>query len=214
MTGTRVEVRDASKSIDGAVLLHPTSFAVRPGTCVVLRGPNGAGKTTALRLAAGLTSPSTGTVTLDGEPADERRPATREAVAALLGTPAGWRDLTLVDHLTLVDASWGRDPSTCHERVLAALDEVGIAHLPDRFPHELSSGQTQLFHLALTLFRPARLLVLDEPEQRLDTDRRMLLAGLLAARRDRGTTILLACHDPAVTEAVADGVVDIDPGHR
>lgn len=214
MTGTRVEVVDASKTIDGSILLHPVTFTVDAGSCVVLRGPNGAGKTTALRLVAGLAAPSTGSVTLDGEPADERRPRTREAVAALLGTPAGWRDLTLVDHLTLVDASWGRDPDTCRERVFAALEEMGIGHLPDRFPHELSSGQTQLFHLALTLFRPARLLVLDEPEQRLDTDRRMLLADLLRARRDDGTTILLACHDPAVTEAVADAVVDIDPDPR
>ncbi|HMM96231.1 ATP-binding cassette domain-containing protein [Phycicoccus sp.] len=214
MTGTRVEARGAAKQIDGAVLLHPTSFVADPGRCVVLRGPNGAGKTTLLRLVAGVTAPSGGTVTLDGEPSDERRPATREAVAALLGTPAGWRDLTLVDHLTLVDATWGRDPATCRTRVADALAEVGIDHLSDRFPHELSSGQTQLFHLALTWFRPSRLLVLDEPEQRLDTDRRALLARLVAARRDAGTTVVMACHDPAVTESVADAVVDVHPGPR
>ncbi|GGL45867.1 ABC transporter ATP-binding protein [Phycicoccus endophyticus] len=210
MTGTRVEAVEAAKEVDGARLLPPTSFLARPGSCVVLRGPNGAGKTTLLRLVAGLAAPSSGTVTLDGEPADERRRATREAVAALVGVPAGWRDLTLVDHLTLVDATWGRDPGTCHERVLAALDEVGIAELADRFPHELSSGQAQLFHLALTWFRPARLLVLDEPEQRLDTERRALLADLVRRRSDGGTTVVMACHDPAVTAAVADEVVDIE----
>ncbi len=212
MTGTRVEAQDAVKEIDGAVLLHPTSFVAEPGSCVVLRGPNGAGKTTLLRLVAGLTAPSSGTVTLDGAPADERESATREAVAALVGVPAGYRDLTLVDHLTLVDATWGREPETCRERVAAALAEVGIEHLEDRFPHELSSGQSQLFHLALTWFRPSRLLVLDEPEQRLDTDRRALLADLVRARRDAGTTVVMACHDPAVTDAVADAVVDVDPG--
>ncbi len=212
MTGTRVEAQDAVKQIDGAVLLHPTSFVAEPGSCVVLRGPNGAGKTTLLRLVAGLTAPSSGTVTLDGAPADEREPATREAVAALVGVPAGYRDLTLADHLTLIDATWGREPATCRERVATALAEVGIEHLEDRFPHELSSGQSQLFHLALTWFRPSRLLVLDEPEQRLDTDRRALLADLVRVRRDAGTTVVMACHDPAVTDAVADAVVDVDPG--
>ena len=69
------------------------------------------------------------------------------------------RDLTLADHLTLVDATWGRDAHTCAERVHEALTTFGLDTLGERFPHELSSGQGQLFRLALTWFRPARLLV-------------------------------------------------------
>ncbi|MGG5257661.1 ABC transporter ATP-binding protein [Phycicoccus avicenniae] len=209
MTGTRVEALEAAKDVDGAVLLPPTSFVADAGTCVVLRGPNGAGKTTLLRLVAGLAAPSSGTVTLDGDVADERDAATRHAVAALVGPPATYRDLTLRDHLTLVDATWGRDPHTCEERVHEALDRWGVAHLGERFPHELSSGQAHLFHLALTWFRPARLLVLDEPEQRLDDSRRALLARLVRERCAEGTTVVMACHDPDVTAAAADTVVDL-----
>ncbi|PKW27609.1 ABC transporter family protein [Phycicoccus duodecadis] len=214
MTGTRVEVVDAAKELDGAVLLRPTSMVAGPGTCVVLRGPNGAGKTTLLRLVGGLTTPSGGTVTLDGARADERDPATRDAVAALLGAPATYRDLTLVDHLTLVDATWGRDPDTCAERVAAGLARFGVDDLADRFTHELSSGQRHLFHLALTWFRPARLLLLDEPEQRLDDDRRALLATRIRERCAEGTTVVMACHDPDVTAAAADEVVEVsgEPG--
>ena len=79
----------------------------------------------------------------------------------------------------------------------------------DAVPHELSSGQSQLFRLALTLFRPSRLLILDEPEQRLDTAKRALLSDLVRARADGGTTVVMASHDPAVTAAVADVVVDL-----
>ena len=79
----------------------------------------------------------------------------------------------------------------------------------ERFPHELSSGQGQLFRLALTWFRPARLLILDEPEQRLDTDRRVMVGDLVRARCATGTTVLMACHDPALTASVADEVVDV-----
>lgn len=202
---------DVSKAIDGVHLLAPVSLAAVPGSATILRGPNGAGKTTLLRLLAGRTDPSTGTVTLDGEPVDERRPVTREAVASLLGPPAAYPDLTLRDHLTLVDATWGRDPGTCEQRALQALDDLTIRHLAGRFPHELSSGQTQLFHLALVLFRPARVLLLDEPEQRLDTDKRRLVTDLLAARRDAGDLLVLACHDPAMTSALADTVLDLAP---
>lgn len=145
---------DVSKSIDGAHLLDPVSLTATFGTATVLRGPNGAGKTTLLRLLAGRLDPTTGTVTLGGDDVDERLPAIRDQVATLLGPPAAYPDLTVRDHLTLVDATWGRDPATCEARVRAILEELTIDSLASRFPHELSSGQTQLFHLALVLFRP------------------------------------------------------------
>ena len=208
-TGVRVEVVGATKVIDPVTLLAPIDFVAEPGQCVVLRGPNGAGKTTLLRLVAGLTPATGGSVTLDGVAADERHPTTREAVAALIGAPATYRDLTLADHLTLVDATWGRDPSDSVRRVDDGLALFGIEDLAERFPHELSSGQGQLFRLALTWFRPARLLVLDEPEQRLDTDRREQVGRLVRTRGDEGVTVVMACHDPDLTEAVADTVVDV-----
>ncbi|GGB76314.1 multidrug ABC transporter ATPase [Knoellia flava TL1] len=206
-----MEVRadDVSKVIGPATLLAPVSVAAPSGSCLVLRGPNGSGKTTLLRILIGALPPSTGTTHVGEHAADERDPAVRAAVAALVGAPATYRDLTLRDHLVLLDATWGGDADTCDDRVAAALAEVGIGELDGRFPHELSSGQTQLFRLALTLFRPADVLVLDEPEQRLDTAKRALVAELVAARRDAGTTVVLACHDPVITERVADQVVDL-----
>jgi len=207
--GCRVVAEEVTKTLDVATLLPPTSMVAEPGTCVVVRGPNGAGKTTLLRLVAGLLAPTTGTVTVDDTVADERNRHTRENVAALIGPPAAYRDLTLADHLTLVDATWGRDAHTCAERVHDALAAFGLGDLGERFPHELSSGQGQLFRLSLTWFRPARLLVLDEPEQRLDTDKRAMLGALVLARRDSGTTVLMACHDPVLTASVADEVVDV-----
>ena len=207
--GCRVVAEGVSKVLDVATLLPATDLVAEPGSCVVVRGPNGSGKTTLLRLVAGLLAPTTGTVTIDGDPADERRRSTRENVAALIGPPAAYRDLTLADHLTLVDATWGREARTCAARVQHELDTFGLGAMGERFPHELSSGQGQLFRLALTWFRPARLLILDEPEQRLDTDRRVMVGELVQARCEAGTTVLMACHDPVLTASVADEVVDV-----
>lgn len=200
-----------SKVVSTVMLLAPVDVAARPGECVVLRGVNGSGKTTLLRLLAGLTQPSTGTVTLDERPVDERDPAVRAAVGALLGAPATYRDLTVRDHLVLIDATWGRDPDDCDERVEACLARFGIDRLARRFPHELSSGQTQLFRLACVFFRPTTTLLLDEPEQRLDQRMRALVAEMITARRDAGATIVIACHDPEVTQATATAVLDIRP---
>ncbi|MEI2827773.1 MAG: ABC transporter ATP-binding protein [Dermatophilaceae bacterium] len=200
-----------TKQVNGAWLLRPTDIEVSRGECVVLRGPNGSGKTTLLRILAGMMTPSEGTVTINGRPVDERDRATRDAVAALVGAPTAYRDLTLGDHLVLIDATWGRDPQTCADRVLEQLDALEISHLATRFPHELSSGQQQLFHLALVLIRPARVLLLDEPEQRLDTHKRNLLTELLTARAESGTALVVACHDPDMTEALGDYVLDFEP---
>lgn len=210
LTG-EVRALAVGKSIDTTTLLLPTDVTADPGECVVLRGPNGSGKTTLLRIVGGLLAPTTGTATIGGVAADERDPAIRAAVGALIGTPTTYRDLTLIDHLVLVDSTWGHEPATSDERGLALLDLFGIPQLHDRFPHELSSGQEQLFRLALALTRPSSVLLLDEPEQRLDTTKRTVVAGILAERVAAGTTLVMACHDPDLTAALATRVVDIVP---
>lgn len=197
--------------IDEAVLLLPTDVELGTAECVVLRGPNGCGKTTLLRILAGTMSPSQGKATLDGVPVDERDDLTRAAIAALIGAPATYRDLTLVDHLVLIDSTWGRMGQHAEDRADRILELLEIGHLAQRFPHELSSGQQQLFHLSMVLVRPSSILILDEPEQRLDTDKRNLLTAILLDRRKAGSSLLIACHDPAMTDALADAVVDIQP---
>jgi ABC-type multidrug transport system ATPase subunit len=210
LTG-EVRAEGVSKTIDETTLLLATDVHADPGECIVLRGPNGSGKTTLLRIIGGLLVPTTGTATIGGHEADERDRAVRAAVAALLGAPTTYRDLTLIDHLVLIDSTWGGEPATSDERGLALLGRFGIAHLDDRFPHELSSGQEQLFRLALTFSRPSSVVLLDEPEQRLDTTKRAVVADLIRERTAAGTTVVMACHDPELTRSLATRVVDIVP---
>ncbi len=199
-----------TKAIEGTVLLKPVDLSVRAGECVVLRGGNGSGKTTLLRILAGTMDPTAGAATVAGAASDERDPAIRRDVAALIGSPTAYRDLTLADHLVLIDATWGRGAGA-EERAESMLETLEIDHLAERFPHELSSGQQQLFHLAMVLSRPARVLLLDEPEQRLDTHKRALLGELLLERKAGGVALVVACHDPDLTEQVADRVLDVVP---
>ena len=206
-----VRADGVGRTVDTTTLLVPTTVHADPGECVVLRGPNGSGKTTLLRIVGGLLAPTVGTATIGGREADERDRAVRAAVAALLGAPTTYRDLTLIDHLVLVDSTWGGDPATSDDRGLELLGALGIDHLDDRFPHELSSGQEQLFRLALTFARPSSVLLLDEPEQRLDTVKRQVVAGLVERRTAEGTTVVMACHDPELTQRLATTVVDVAP---
>ncbi len=96
------------------------------------------------------------------------------------------------------------------EVVAAEVDAFGLTERVDSLPSALSSGQRRRLALAAAFVRPARLLVLDEPERRLDAGMRTRLAARLAQRRDAGAAVLFASHDPALVDALADEVLVVD----
>lgn len=204
----QVEVTEMQVQRGGHLVLAPTTFCVDPGTVLAITGANGSGKTTLLRVLAGLERPSAGRCQVAGRPVDERDPAFRRAVAALVGPPPTARDLTVLEHLELVARTWGSDAVTARRTADQLLAELGLTRLAQRFPHQLSSGQAQLCALALTLVRPADVLLLDEPEQRLDEDRLAAVSRLLDRRRREGTTLVVATHHRGLVVALgADELV-------
>lgn len=203
--GALLTAEDAAVERDGAILLPPTSIRLDAGACVAVRGPNGAGKTTLLRVLAGRMRPSSGTVQLHGRRFDERDRDARRHIAALIEPPTLYPDLTLRDHLALIEAAWSGERAASWSGLGAgALDAFGLEPLADRFPHELSSGQRQLVSLAVTCARPCSVLLLDEPEQRLDPDRRALVAEALLRARASGAAVAFASHDAELVGRVAD----------
>jgi ABC-2 type transport system ATP-binding protein len=201
--GDAVEVERVSVVVDGIPLLRPVDLAVGAGEAVAVTGPNGAGKTTLLRVLAGLSRPTTGSARVQGRPVDERDPAFRRAVSGSIGHPPVARDLTLAEHLAVIAATWGADAEAARQRAAAHLDRWRLTSLARRFPHELSSGQSQLAALAMATVRPHDVLLLDEPEQRLDPERLQLVIRILREELDDGRTVVLATHSPVLRDAVA-----------
>lgn len=195
-----------ARRIDDQYLLAPTDLAVESGECLVLRGENGAGKSTLLRILAGLTTPSEGECSYDGRTVDERDPVIRAAFGAFVDPPGLYTDLTLRDHLALLRATWPQAPTADEAFAL-----FGIEHLAARYPHELSSGQGQLFVLTLAFARPCEVLLLDEPEQRLDPVRRGRLAEAVLARTQAGGIVVLATHSPELADRVGDLELELEP---
>jgi heme ABC exporter ATP-binding subunit CcmA len=180
---------------------------VPPGRVVALVGPNGSGKSTLLRCLTGLDSPSEGTVEIDGRPLDERAVATRRALAVVTDDLDFFPDLSVVEHLDLIAQAHGvEDVQAAVDGVLGA---IGLVEQAGQLPGTLSSGQRRRLALATVFVRPRRLMVLDEPEQRLDTDGVAWLGDRLRADVDAGASLVFASHDPALVERVADTVLDL-----
>jgi ABC-type multidrug transport system ATPase subunit len=198
----------ATVALGDTTLLAPTTFEVTPGEIWCVTGSNGTGKTTLLRAFLGSRGLTAGSVSVMGEPADMAKPRHRRLVASLVEPIPVARDMTLREQVTLVAASWyGNTPATT-ERAERVVERLGLSSLGERFPHQVSSGQSQLFSLALTLVRPADAVLLDEPERHLDSHRVELVATLLAERAQEGTAFLVATHEPALVDT-CDGRVEL-----
>ncbi|MFE2853889.1 ATP-binding cassette domain-containing protein [Streptomyces lavendulae] len=192
-------------------VLDGVDLDLRAGHCLALAGANGSGKSTLLRVCVGWQQADEGEVFFADRPPREADAAFRRDVALLLDGAECFPDLTVGEHIRMVATAhgMGRDAGSATERVLA---ELGLDHRTDAFPDALSAGQRQMLLLAAVLVRPARLIVVDEPEQRLDTGARRRLATALRAAKAAGTAVLLASHDRATVEEAADRVLLLDRG--
>ncbi|MFB7264189.1 ATP-binding cassette domain-containing protein [Streptomyces nojiriensis] len=196
---------------DGEAVLEDVNLALGPGRCLALAGANGSGKSTLLRVCVGRQQPDRGDVRFADAPPREVDVAFRRDVALLLDGADCFPDLTVAEHVRMVATAHGlgADAEPAAAQVLA---ELGLAERLDAFPGTLSAGQRQMLMLASVLVRPARLIVVDEPEQRLDVRARRRLAAALLAAKENGTAILLASHDRGVVGEVADEVLLLDRG--
>lgn len=200
-----------SRKFGERLALRRIDLALAARQCVAVLGVNGSGKSTLLRIAAGRDTPTTGHVVYAGRPLSEDDLAVRTEIAIVGDLVSAYPDLTVREHLQLVAVAHGagRDAD---RRVDEALAECRLDDHADALPGSLSSGQRQALHLAAVLVRPRRLLVLDEPEQRLDPAARRWLADLLRAEKQAGSAVLIATHHAELAASIADHVVVLSDG--
>ncbi|CAN5128799.1 heme ABC exporter ATP-binding protein CcmA [soil metagenome] len=176
-----------SCSFGPTVALAPLTLRMGPGTVCLVTGANGSGKTSLLRVAAGVTSPTTG-----------RRRA--PGLAVYLRSGDGARAFqTPRQAVRFVEGMRG-DPGPVEE-VLAML---GLADLADRRVRELSAGQRARVTLAVALACRPALACLDEPTAHLDAEGSVLAGEVLARLAGGGAAVLVATHDDSVLGKVAD----------
>jgi putative ABC transport system ATP-binding protein len=196
--------------------LRGVSLSVAPGELVAVMGPSGSGKSTLLNLAGGLDQPTSGTVLVEGA---DLGGLSRARLAAVRRRSVGYvfQEFNLIPALTAVEnVALPRELDGVRARAVrreaqAALEDVGMGELADRFPDELSGGQRQRVAIARALVGPRRLVLADEPTGALDSRTGEWVLRLLRTRCDAGAAGVLVTHE-ARHAAWADRVVFLRDG--
>lgn len=204
MPGARVAVEHVSRAYERALVLDDVSFVVEPGELVALSGPSGSGKTTLLQLIGSLDRPTSGSIRVDdiavgdlSHPARFRRDIVGFVFQSHQLLPALSAQQNV--ELPMVAARLSRRERTT--RSLALLEEVGLADRAHDPPADLSGGERQRVAIARALGGQPRLILADEPTGALDTVSSHRVWDLLGeVRSRRGTTVIVASHDPSLTE--------------
>lgn len=200
-----LETRGIGASYDGTRVLHDLSLSLRSGQVVALMGRNGAGKTTLLRAVAGAELAEAGIVLVDGH-----SPRTGLDVALCPQTPEDvlFSD-SVFDEVRTTMKARGRDDDA---GIRSLLDGLGIAHLSERHPRDLSAGERLLVGVAAVVATDARILLLDEPTRGLDAQTKERLSRFLRGYAAEGRAVLFATHDVELVAELADRVVMLAGG--
>ena len=214
-----IELRGVSKTVlSGSrplTILHPTDLTVASGQFVSIVGPSGSGKSTLLGLIAGLDTPSSGAIAVDGV---EITGLDEDALARLRGEKIGFvfQFFHLIPSLTALEnvlvpleiageAQAGR-------KAAALLRDIGLTDRGHHYPSQLSGGEQQRVAIARALANDPPILLADEPTGNLDSaNGRHVVDLLIDINRSRGTTIVMVTHDTEIT-ARSDAVLTMRDG--
>ena len=218
MTAPVLELVDVTRihgrGITAVHALRGVSLTVAAGELVAVMGPSGSGKSTLLNVAGGLDTVTTGAVFVEGQ---DLATLSRADLAAVRRRSAGYvfQDLNLIPTLTAAENVSlpleldGRRRTKALAR--AALADVGVEDLAERYPGEMSGGQQQRVAIARALVGERRLVLADEPTGALDSETGEAVLKLLRRRVDQGCAGVLVTHESRHA-AWADRVVFLRDG--
>ncbi len=198
----KIELKNITKKFGGTfTAVDNLSITIEDGDFVTLLGPSGCGKTTTLRQIAGLETPTSGEILIDGQvvfSSDKMvdvSPSKRN-VGFLFQNYALWPHMTVKQNIAfgLENLKWKKDD--IEKRVKELLELLKIEEFTERYPAELSGGQQQRVAIARTLATNPRVLLMDEPLSNLDAKLRMeMRTELKRLHRETGATFVYVTHD-------------------
>lgn len=208
-----LELVDLSKNFpDGTQAVRGVSLGADPGELLVLLGPSGCGKTTTLRMIAGLESPTAGCVRLDGQEVTHS-PASERDIGFVFQFYALYPHMTVLANLEFPLQNVGLDAENRQAAIDDVVTRLGIAHLLDSFPSQLSGGDQQRIALGRAMVRTPRLYLMDEPLGTIDAGLRSDLRETFRTQQlDLEVTTVYVTHDQEEAMQLADRIIIMRDG--
>ena len=188
------------------------TFEIKKGSLTTILGPSGCGKTTTLRMIAGLESPTSGQIIMDGQDVTTLGPAQRN-VSMMFQSYALFPHMTVAENVMYGLKMSGVVKDEMRSRGGEALKNVGLVGFDDRLPSELSGGQQQRVALARALVLEPAVLLFDEPLSNLDARlRREMREEIRGLQQRLKLTVAYVTHDQSEALAVSDQIIVMDHG--
>ncbi len=205
-----------TKRYGDVVALRDVNLQIRPGEFVFLTGASGAGKTTLLRMLYRASLPTSGQLIVDGHNLAtlprRRVPAFRRRIGLVFQDARLIEDRSAIENVAFVGRVLGLSRAESRRRAMELLELTGVDHRAQQYPAQLSGGEQQRTGLARALMSAPVLLLADEPTGNLDPDTAIEMLRIFRAINRRGTTVVLATHDPDLIAALGRRTLILEQG--
>ncbi len=211
-----IQLIHVSKWHDRRAALSDVTFEIEKGEFVLLMGASGAGKSTLLRMLIAEEQPDEGQIFVHGKNVTKLRsseiPYLRRKVGAVFQDFRLLPKKSVFDNVALPLIVQGAPEKDIRRKVTEALRAVGVDHKNDQLPNSLSTGEQQRVCIARSIVNGPVVLLADEPTGNLDPERTREIIELFKLINARGTTVVVATHDPHVLNYVNRRVITLVRG--
>ncbi len=207
-----VELKNINKNFGSFKASDNVSFGIEKGKLIGLLGPSGSGKTTILRMIAGLETPDSGDILIDGKRINDVQ-ASKRGIGFVFQSYALFQYMTVFDNIAFGLKVQKKSKKEIHEKVMELVKLIGLEELQNRYPSQLSGGQRQRVAFARALAPNPQLLLLDEPFAAIDAKVRHELRSWLKDMINKvGVTSIFVTHDQDEAIEVADEIIITNHG--
>jgi cell division transport system ATP-binding protein len=211
-----IQLIHVSKFYQGRAALSDVTVEIEKGEFVLLMGPSGAGKSTLLRMLIGAEQPDQGQIFVQGKSLTKLKPSDVPYLRRKVGSV--FQDFRLLlkksvyENVALPLIVQGTPTVDVRRKVIEALRAVGVEHKKEQAPATLSAGEQQRVCIARAIVNGPIVLLADEPTGNLDPERTAEIIDLFKLINARGTTVIVATHDPQVMTQVNRRVLTLTHG--
>ena len=207
-----VELKNINKTYGSYQASRNVNFGIEKGKLIGLLGPSGSGKTTILRMIAGLETPDSGEVIIDGKVVNDV-PASQRGIGFVFQNYALFRYMTVYDNVAFGLKVQKADKKKIDARVRELIKLVGLEGLEKRYPSQLSGGQKQRIAIVRALCMKPDVMLFDEPTSALDPEMVGEVLNVMRDLADEKMTMVVVTHEMGFAREVATRVMFMDGGY-